>query len=569
MPRGIVTWLDPSAEHPRWGLAETLGMGLWLLAAGFAVHQHVPWADEEQAWLLATGVGWKMLFLHSLHYEGTGGLWHAYLKILAALGLSFTGARWVTLLVEGAGMAVLLGWSPLPRAVRWLLPFSFFLLYQDGVVARSYCLFALPAFAAAALLRRGGAPRAKAVWFSLLLGLMANISLHGALASAGLAFAAAVRWRGQWLRNWAAMALLLALWAAAAATMAPAHDIDFSAGQNIDRSVARIEKSLGMHVSPPPPLSHAWMAGLPPTPAPVHYRPPLASAWNKLERLLAVVQFPLARSRVLALACVLSVLLQAWFARRVPAQEGSLGFAGLAPYGLLVAVFTSMYLAPRHVGVLFTAFVVSLWLTWPEAENPAGPTALRIPHRTRVLGRLTAALLVLVCALQAAWTVHAVLAEHAGPYGPGQMSASYLRAQGAGLDAGPTPRSSIAGYYYGSIDPLLYFNRNLYENQPPHRYWLWSLAMRDYGPLGTVQAVLRARPRWIVVGGYASGPDAEVTRDWFAETPAQPGVVLHDEFGVVPFFTTHGYRVTHVFCGHSWMRDSYAEQLCDTVLEPR
>jgi hypothetical protein len=135
--RGLAAWLDSSGEAPRWGLAETLVLSLWLLIAGFAVHQHVPWADEEQAWLLATGVSWKTLFVHSLHYEGTGGLWHAYLKILTDLGSSFTLARWITMLVEGAGMAVMLRWSPLPRPVRFLLPFSFFLLYQDGVVARS------------------------------------------------------------------------------------------------------------------------------------------------------------------------------------------------------------------------------------------------------------------------------------------------------------------------------------------------------------------------------------------------------------------------------------------------
>jgi hypothetical protein len=571
--------LDPPREPSRWGIVETTLLLLWLLAGGFAVHQHVPWADEEQAWLLANGVSWSALFLHSLHYEGTGGLWHAFLKIFGDLGLPFAAARWATLLVEAAGMAVLLRWSPLPRLVRWLLPFTFFLLYQDGVVARSYCLFAVLAFGAAAVLRHGAlsneaqpnAPRGDAiavpnrkphvVLLALVLGLMANISLHGALASGALALTAAVRWRRQFLRNLTAMAVLLALWAAAVGTMAPAKDIDFPAGQNIDRSVAKLEKRMGWKVVVPPQAAEAALAGLPPVPVPVHHRTALGSTVTKLKRFLSVITFPLSRWRGLALLLVSCVVLQAVRGDRGcsgRAESQALGALGLLPYGLLVLVFTSMFLGPRHVGMIFTAFVVTLWLTWPG--YPMGS----IPDKTdQLLGRITAGLLVFTCATQILWTGHALLAEHGGPYGPGQMTARFLQSQNAGTSA----QHAVAGYYYGSIDPLLYFDRNLYINQPPHRYWQWSMSMRDYGALGTVQKVLAVGPQWIVLGGYDAGPDDEVTADWEPVTPPVPGVLTHDSFEIAPFFLAHGYRVARVFCGHSWMRDRYAEQLCDTVLE--
>ena len=131
---------------------------------------------------------------------------------------------------------------------------------------------------------------------------------------------------------------------------------------------------------------------------------------------------------------------------------------------------------------------------------------------------------------------------------------------------GPTPPGVLlAGYYYGSIDPLLSFDRNLYVNQPPHRYWYWSTTMRNYD---TAQGTLARHPAFVVVGGIVSGPDAEITRDWQPITTPIPGVVLGDIYSIVPFFEAHGYRRTRVFCGHSWMRASYAELLCDTVLEP-
>ena len=89
--------------------------------------------------------------------------------------------------------------------------------------------------------------------------------------------------------------------------------------------------------------------------------------------------------------------------------------------------------------------------------------------------------------------------------------------------------------------------------------------MRTYS---TVQQVLAQHPDYIVIGGFESGPDAEMTRDWEPVTPPQPGVLRNDVYGVQPFFEAHGYHATHVFCGHSWMRSTYAELLCDTVLEP-
>ncbi len=528
---------------------------LWFAVTAFAVAQHVPWADEMQAWLLAGDVSWRTLFTHSLHYEGTGGLWHALLKLLQACGVSFTGMRWLAAGIEGASMAVLLRYAPLPPLVRYLLPFTFFLLYQDGVVARSYCLFAILVFPAAALLR-GGSPRP--LRLALLLGLLANVSVHGVVAAAGLAIAAAAAWRGQWLKNAPAFAVLLVLFAAAAATMSPARDIDYAAGNNLQRSLAKIEKSLGLPVStPPPPITAMPMAGLQPSPPVAHIRHGVAGVWNRLARVLGVITYPLSNVRTLALLLAILVVVQGSIQRKSTRKEGQAGAWGLAPWLLMVVVFSSLYLAPRHVGTLFTAFVAAAWITWP------------IGSHNRLLARATAGALTAACLVQIGWTAHAIAAERHLPYAPGSMTAAFLHSRGIGtgthssLDSLPGP--SIAGYYYLSIDPLLSFDRNIYFNQPPHRYWYWSTQMRNFS---TVQQVLARHPRFIVVGGFDSGPDADITRDWTPIEPGYPGVVRNDVFSVMPFFTNHGYRVTHVFCGHSWMRFSYSERLCDTVLEP-
>jgi hypothetical protein len=85
--------------------------------------------------------------------------------------------------------------------------------------------------------------------------------------------------------------------------------------------------------------------------------------------------------------------------------------------------------------------------------------------------------------------------------------------------------------------------------------------------IATVEQVLAQRPEFIVIGGFQPGPDAEITRDWLTNTPPEPGVRLGDIYSVGEYFRQHGYHETHLFCGHSWMRTSFAEQDCESILE--
>jgi hypothetical protein len=554
--RRIVSWLlDPPQATPRWGDIETLTLMLWVAIVAFAVWQHVPWADEMQAWFLADAVSWHTLLLHSLRYEGTGGLWHCFLKVCQAAHLSFSAARYLAAGVQAAAVMLLLRYAPLPRAVRLLLPFTFFLLYQDTVIARSYCLLALFAFLAAKRLR---APAPRPISLALLLGLMANISVHGAILSGGLAIVAAVLWGKRLLRNPAAVALLLCLWGVACIAMAPAYDINYEAGNNLRRSFAKAEQALGLHATPPPRITGMTEYGLSPL-RPVAQKRDKAHAFrHRVERLLAVITFPLSSYRLpaLLLAALVAGLafLQSPRRNRQENLPVPIGTIGLLPWGLMVLVFSSLFLAPRHAGTVFTGFVVTAWLIWPEAKHLRGKQIL--------YARLTAALLCLLCVQSVAWSARAIAKEHSLPYSPGRTTASFLQTNGAGR-AGSD--KTVAGFYYFSIDTLLYFNRNIYFNQPPHRYWLWSTTMLNYA---TAQQVLSRHPDFIVVGGFNLGPDDEITADWFPPDAEPQGVVLDDRAQVVPYFEAHGYRETHLFCGHGWMRGNYGEQICNRILEP-
>jgi hypothetical protein len=575
LPYQPMSLLDPPSETSRWTTWETLTLLAYMAVVAFAISQHVPWADEAQAWMLAHDVTLATLLTHSLHYEGTPGLWHVFLKLLQTLHLSFTAARWISGAIATAGIAVLLRYAPFPRILRLLLPFSFFLAYQDAVIARSYVLFTIFAFPAAAMLR---SRRPRPLALALVLGLMANISLHAALASGALAIVAFFLWRRQpapRARQLAAVALLLVFWAGAIATMIPASDIDFTAGNNVQRSTAKIETQLGMHVDQPAPLYQQSMAGLQRVPVPIHTRRGVARTWNKLARILSVITYPLSTSRLLALLLATLVILQAARCPRrqahhpetrppTPASATATGPLGLTPWLLMVAVFTSLYIAPRHVGMVFTAFLVTAWLTWPTLSDLTSDLTHNLTHNlTRhrlLLERATTAVFALVLILQIGWTAHALYSEHTLPYSPDRMAADYLQAQ----QPPQGPGRKIAGYYYYSVGPLLYFDHNLYLNQPPHRYWYWSTRMRSYS---TVQQTLAQHPDFIVLGGLDQGPEYEITRDWAPGTPPEPGVLLGDDFRIGQYFRAHGYHDVRLFCGHSWIRQSYSEQVCLTILE--
>ncbi|HTV13151.1 MAG TPA: hypothetical protein VME68_00460 [Acidobacteriaceae bacterium] len=562
-----------AAEEPKpaarpWTWIETLILGACAIVVAAGIAWHEPWADEAQAWLLARDSSFRNLMLHGLHFEGSPGLWHVLLWLLVRMHVSYMGMHWIGGAIALAGMAVLLRYAPFPLILRVLLPFGFWFSYQDAVVARSYVLFAVLAFSAAALLRgmaQWEAPAAlrwpRLLGLAAILGLMANVSVHGFVASVGFALAALLLLRR---RIHAAQAVALAgpalllacLWGFAVFTAAPASQVSFAAGTNVRESVLRVRALAGDtharaqiaalkaeetearpgELAPIPPLQEHWT--------------PREARWRKIARVLSLITYPVSQFRVLALVACCLVILQA-FVFRARKSAGPLGFASLLPWLLMVAVFSSMYFAPRHAGMLWTAFIAAAWLAWPADDS--------VSRATVWLRHATVAALVAVALGQIWWTAHSVWADVHQPYSSNRATARFLRDH--------EPGKRIAGFYYYTVGTSAWFRRPVFFNQP-HTWWPWSSQVR------TVQqapATIATHPDVIVVAGMEPGMrDAAITDDWIVRDPAEAyRVPLNDIYQVIPYAEAHGYRETHRFCGESFMRASYAEQLCEVVLEPK
>lgn len=543
-----------------------------MAVVGVGIFWHEPWADEAQAWLLARDNHFWHLMLHAIRYEGSPGLWHALLWVLARLHVSYAGMHWVSGMIAAAGIYVLLRWSPFPLVLRILFPFGFWLAYQDAVVARSYVLFAVIAFSAAAMVRRmsqrpAGAPIRWPVLtvLALLLGLMANISVHGFVASLGFAIVVWVllRRRGGALKraDWLIPATVLGcFWLFAVVTTFPPSDVDFAAGKNLERSVDKIEAAFGSRDAKAQlqaersGTSDVRPGELAPLPPLVFHRTAREALGHKVGRVLSLFTYPVSNFRWFALAACLLIVVQAIaFGARLhagPDVPGQLGWIGLVPWLLMIAVFTSMYMAPRHAGMLWESLLVALWLTWPAQIPARGPK--------RWLYGATLAALLLVAADQVWWTAHAVWSDVHGPYSGDLATAEFLRAQ--------PPGRRIAGFYYHTVGPAAYFPAPIYFNQPA-AYWIWS---RNQRTVEEAPATIATHPDIIVVGGWDwSARNGAILDDW---VPADPDnlnrVPMNDSYQVIPYAEAHGYRETHRFCGHAFIRAGYAEYLCQAVLEP-
>ena len=546
-----------AGDRPRrWSGWDTLALLLDAAVVSIGLLWHDPWADEAQAWLIARSMGFWQIVAHGVRYEGSPALWHCFLHLLILLHVSYSGMAWATGAMALAGIAIFLRWSPFPPILRLLLPLTFWLAYQDAVIARSYVLFTPLGFAAAALLRNRAQ---RPILLAVILALCANISLHGFLAALGLAAVALMQaWRsrsrsgvaglGRNPAGIAAALILLTGVSVAVFSAYPPPDDSWPAATNIVKSATIMDAQLlGRPLAAKyQPHSSATTAAdqLVPLPYPRHHRTPLQSLHKRAARILGTITFPLSDAGLYGLLLFGALC---WLAIRTPPtlEAGPMGWPGLLPYLVLVLIFSSMYLEPRHCGMMMMGFFIALWLVWPSTTQP-----LTRGHR------IVTALLVLMAVEQIAWTAHALWRSTRTASAPSTATAAFLK-QYSGVP--------VDGFYYHSINVLPYFRRNIYANQSSP-YWLWSKHQhidRD-APIAIAK-----RPRIIVVGGFRWSPrDSAVSYDWKRPGAGLNSIWQNDRYRIVAYAKQHGYSETHDFCGYQFMRFGYVERDCDIILEP-
>ena len=114
---------------------------IWIITFFIVSCFHEPWLDEAQAWLIARDVSYHDILFTMPHYEGHPSLWWLVLSVPAKLHLPYEMSLTVVSLIFSAVTVYLIIFkSPFFTAFKFTLPFSFFIFYQYGVIARPYCM---------------------------------------------------------------------------------------------------------------------------------------------------------------------------------------------------------------------------------------------------------------------------------------------------------------------------------------------------------------------------------------------------------------------------------------------
>jgi hypothetical protein len=423
----------PEQMPPRW--PEWIALLVYASLVASAISTHEPWADEAQAWQMARSLSLPALFHTHLRYEGSPGLWHLLLWILNRAHISYSGMHWFCGVLALAATSVFVLWSPFPRYLRLSLPFTYFLLFQYAVVARSYVLVPGLLFLIASRWKKSP------VVMALLLGLLANLALHAAVISAALAILyAAERIREGNLREPAtrrklccSMLLLLGFYAFVLWTAWPPHDLLFSRVRGESRSSPEFAiASLVWGVCQPWPLSILfWIA--------------IAVCFRARQALFYLLP-------VLCFACFCGVVYANWW----------------------------------HVGLLVPLLLCLLWITWPAP----GCTV----SRQERIGR---AALTLMAATQILWSAYALAYDHSHAYSPDLAAAQFLTPYvQSGASIAVTYLDEPEGNQaYDSVGILPYFDHNIYMNQPQF-FWFWNT---DNPTEDRFFKALPSRPRIVLV----------------------------------------------------------------------
>jgi MFS family permease len=429
-------------------LAAYAGVVLW------TIPYHEKWADEAQAWLIARDLDLRTMWFHELRYEGSPGLWHTILWIAqhvfhAGYGtLSYIGAAFAI-----AGAALLIFFAPFPRYIRWPLAFTYVMVYQYAVIARPYTLFPLLAFAAALLFADVRRPER----ITVILILLALLTIHGAILAGCLGLAYLLEARGDWStftspvhrKYWLCVAAMACVYIFLFFILKPTPDIE-----------EFVIKQQFAQASP------EFKAQIP----------------TAIDKMISVVSG--AFIDWLAPSIVLVVLLAAWTIWR----RKWLPF--VLSVGALIVFYGAVHGAAHHHGTVFIAAIIGLWIAWPQQREDSTPSA-----RDELVALAVNGLLLLLCAINVWDSAVVIQREYKYPYSGAQDAAQYLKKVGA--DRGP-----MFGLLFGVVAVQAYFDHNIFINNPT-TYFHHGLPL---GPtMLNVDLLYQVKPEYVVA--YSMDPE--------------------------------------------------------------
>ncbi|MDP9194196.1 MAG: hypothetical protein M3P06_21075 [Acidobacteriota bacterium] len=398
-----------------------------MMAYGIFVHE--PWLDEAHSWLLARDTSMIDLLTTYLRYEGHPPLWYAIINVLTTLNLPYVMLNVTAAVIVAIGVVLLYRLDGVPLMVKVLLPFTYFIAYQYGIVARSYVLI----FPLLLAIIHQYPRRSERIWtFTALLLLLCNVSVHALMIAAALTLLYIIDvWRGRQVivqgalrRQLTALgvlilngiALVAILWPPRDLAIKPILDYDFSPGKMY--GITRLALT--------------------------------ANLFN--EPLLAFI--------CLGVICT-------WLWRRGALLEL------LIVLGFLIPI-TTVYFNLWHEGLFVLVLFFGVLLGYARPARVADADSAR--DRRLTLGVTTIFCLVLI--QHVIWTVLALSYDREAPYSGSRAAAQFIETYGL-----QNHRLYGAGFAVIGVQP--YFEKNIFANYHPkggYSFLDWTTSSDLYIP---------------------------------------------------------------------------------------
>jgi hypothetical protein len=415
---------------------------IYIILLSVTILHHEPWADEAQAWLLARDSSPFDLLFKDLRYEGHPPLWYLILIIPSKI-LPYRTISVISAIIAISGVYILLYRSSFPKIVRLLLPFTYFVFYQYGVIARSYVLVPILLFAIASIYED---KTAKIYQFIALVCLLANVSVFSTLIALSIMFIHLIdliKTRSiltkklliKQIISYAILALTIALiviilWQPNDATFAKNYQYSIKQFYNMSRDILNDAMTEKLYISIP-------------------------------LLLIFLIWFWQTRILLLYLISTLSLL----------------------------ALFSMKYYNSWHLGFIFLIWVFVLWISFDKQRDQ------RIKNRwfAIIARKLVIASTLVVLGFNIYWSVSASIHDYNGTYAGGEAIARYIKDN-------QLEGKKIYATSFWSTDILPYFKENIFGNYRDNNrttYWFWSTRnsrIEDHNE------IIKAQPDLIIFG---------------------------------------------------------------------
>ena len=181
---------------------------VFLLLSIVGVLHHEMWRDELENWLVPRDSSSLAELFHIRRYGGHPGLWYLILYPISRVTRDPFAMQLVHVLLASGAIFILARWSPFSRLQKLLFTFGYFPFFEYALISRNYVISELLIFALCALL---GTARARPLYLSIILFLLANTTIYGLIIAVAITLALLYRWLSRDAVGWKEIVLFLTI----------------------------------------------------------------------------------------------------------------------------------------------------------------------------------------------------------------------------------------------------------------------------------------------------------------------------------------------------------------------